>query len=1153
MIEEPPKPPVVDPEEEREIAEAVAVERAAELSEKEFPPTVYTVGSADEKPKKQKRLAKGQGVAKSKKEVPQYPIEFEGVNPPKSIWENRYIGLGKHPIPDTTPQQFTTGILHLCGRGHKEAPVPVMFVSPCVLSEEVSSRVSTKPMMARGASGNFLLDRLEKIGIGEQDWYYTAIAKYVKHKAKLNQQDINWGLAALEDEINFLKPRIIVCFGKVVFDFFIGHKKFKVADVQGAFFYHEKYQCQIYLMDSPNVATYKPEFRDRFETDLQQIKHAIDADRGVVRATVPLHYEVITNARQLSGLMARLLVQKVCLMSVDAEWHGHTAWGGNLRGFQFCWAPGRAAYIRFRNEKMEYVFDVPMETVQQILAPVFNNPAMRFIGHNGAADIPWMDNHLGIIVYKKFAFDTLFAQHTVNEYADLKLERLSVKFTDLGRYDIPLMLWKKSNKFDEKNEPGYGRVPGEILEPYGLRDVDTTFRCYFPLYKQLTKAGLLKYYNEFLLPFVTDGFYELMQCGLPINIEALNEMREVFADNQKKLLHAFIIEVANEAYDKLRNVIRNLTSAEGPEYGEQAATEIIDLIKTHDREAVAQADELFNALLCPANGTKLEVAGERITPATAKERYYPLFQHASEVHAFKIDSTLHLRRWLFDVKGLIPIKTTKRNGIQLAWSKVLQLDAKQRAELNPVPAADKGTLKIYAEQDPLVAQIQELKSVGNILKAFLGGIEDEDGLDKGCERGLHKWIQPDGKIHANFSLTETARPRTWNPNVLNWPKAVTKPIEKGFERIAQAEVAVLRKKYEAIPVENEADRNAIEAEIQRQMKKPTSLRANVQAPEGFCIIDMDLKTAEVVALAYQANDENMIRVLTEPDTQFARIDKENPKKVVRIAFNENENIPPEAWDESLIVSMNDPRILRHPDGSIMHPKRDLHWEMGCGVVGKPREKCDERLVRDGCGKVGNFSIPYGASAGSLNRLIEINTGIKPDDSTGKDMISAWCKRYAIADAFLQSMEGIVIKPGWWRSLSGRVRHFEYASIMDINEFSTYQKKGILQGLARQSRNFPMQELVAATTGKALLMFIEERRKLQLRSQIGILLYDAMTAFVPLTEAKVAEKLLRECLTTRCQWDTAGGRFNFEVDTSIGFRWGVKPSKEEKKLIESYMQ
>ena len=126
------------------------------------------------------------------------------------------------------------------------------------------------------------------------------------------------------------------------------------------------------------------------------------------------------------------------------------------------------------DDKLNYSFDRPIETVRQIIAPVFNDPTVKFIGHNASADMPWMYHHLGIEVYQKFTFDTLYAQHTVNEYADLKLERLAIRYTDLGRYDFELQQWKKSHGFDDKREEGYGRVPDGILIPYACKDVDTT-------------------------------------------------------------------------------------------------------------------------------------------------------------------------------------------------------------------------------------------------------------------------------------------------------------------------------------------------------------------------------------------------------------------------------------------------------------------------------------------------------------------------------------------------------------------------------------------------------------------------------------------------------------------------------------------------------
>lgn len=187
------------------------------------------------------------------------------------------------------------------------------------------------------------------------------------------------------------------------------------------------------------------------------------------------------------------------------------------------------------------------------------------------------------------------------------------------------------------------------------------------------------------------------------------------------------------------------------------------------------------------------------------------------------------------------------------------------------------------------------------------------------------------------------------------------------------------------------------------------------------------------------------------------------------------------------------------------------------------------------------------------RMIESNTGRKPDGSVGDMMIQAWRKRYPQAAEFGEYMESIVLEPGYWRSLSGRVRHFALATLDEVKEYDHRRKSSLRSGLSRQARNFPEQELVAATTAKALVLFTRERDQLQLASRVGLLLYDAMTAFSLLEQVRPTADLLRSCLTERCRWKAKGGEFNFEVDTSIGFRWGVKPNKKEKALIESFMQ
>ena len=168
------------------------------------------------------------------------------------------------------------------------------------------------------------------------------------------------------------------------------------------------------------------------------------------------------------------------------------------------------------------------------------------------------------------------------------------------------------------------------------------------------------------------------------------------------------------------------------------------------------------------------------------------------------------------------------------------------------------------------------------------------------------------------------------------------------------------------------------------------------------------------------------------------------------------------------------------------------------------------------------------------------------------MVEAYKTKYPDAAKFLSDMEVCVQTPGYYRSISGRVRHFFYAELTDIQEISQYQLSGVLSPLSRQARNFPMQELVAATTGKALLRFIDERNKLGLKARVGLVLYDAMTVFAPLEEAKVASELLKNCLTTWCPWTVKGRTFSFEVDASYGKRLGVKLTKQEKEKYGKYI-
>lgn len=1085
-----------------------------------------------------------------------YRMDFDGHNPPSSVWKNHRIGDRLYyPQHSKVPVK---GILHLAGRGNPKAPV--LFISASVWKEEITDNTMGAPQALKGTAGTLFMRNLERLGFLKDDWRYTYLVKYSLEKFKdFRPMDARWGTPALVDEITLGEPKIIVCLDKQPFDWIMEReakrnntkfRKYKLREIQGAWFDSREFNARVYVMDSIGTPLWRPECLERFLLDLKEVFYELEVTRGVQRIQVVQDYVVIRKHTELIRFMHDEILDKdIEEVAVDCEWHGQTAYGGRLRSFQICPAPGRAAYVRLMDEKLKYDFDRPPETVRQIMSAMTRQRVrdpetgkerwkLRFIGHNASADMPWLDHQVGIDVYQRFCFDTMYAQHTINEYSDLKLERLALRYTDLGRYDLEMTIWKKNHKFDEEDNEGYGKVPDKIIIPYAQRDADATLRIKKDLIVHLRYYSQYAYYERLLLPFVTDGFYEMMDCGLPINLAFLDEMRETFTRNQKILIREFRKEVSKEA----NTILMAAMQKHDPDNWGDVYLEIQNLCDAAWNDELQQV-ELTHRAIAQARETFKMFMGQKQLAATL-----PLFEHKVNAPMFNMNSPSHLKGWLFDAKKLRPIKTTKLNGIQLSWDKVLAIEnSMKRSEYQP--SVDKQVLKVYAENHPIVAQLQELKTTATIVKSFLRG-PDETGK----EQGLHKWIQqPDGRIHANFSLTETARPRAWKPNILNWPKAITRPIEAAFRRVNRV---LCQEEYFTLKAQGLSPLE-IKTRVMGLKTTPNVLRANVQAPPGWINIDGDLKSAEIVALFFQSMDQNGMRVVMDADTQFARTDWKNEKKYLRIAYNENSAYPESEWDPKLVVPMNDPRLIRTLDGKLVHPKRDLHWEIGEVVAGKPREKCDERMHRDGCGKVGNFSIPYGAAGPLLERLIEANTGKKPAPGTGDRMISAWKLRYPQATKFLEHMEEIVTDPGYWISLSERVRHFQLATLKYETEGGDRGYISIASSLRRQARNFPMQELVAATTSTALIKFIAERRRLQMQARIGVLLYDAITAFCPLTEVKATTELLKKCLT-EIIWPMdrkkpEAGTFHFDVDVTYSFRWGVKLTPAEQLRLQPYLE
>lgn len=541
--------------------------------------------------------------------------------------------------------------LWICGTGNKDARV--MFLAPNVLEEEASTvtklsygkETSRTPKLLDCGHG-VLLQRLAlREGIKLNDCWYTTIIKYLpedkRHRSKPPKTLIDEAWPYIEAEIERVQPDIIVAVGKLAFDQLVDFKA-KEADICGAWFYSKTYKAKIYMI--PHITQVaKPEKYERYVIDFRAIKTMLDGSENV--EDLQPNTTVVRNSNELKDLVRMLQANNSTVLSVDCEWEGNQHVDGKLRSLQIAWNETDAAYIRFMDDKLNYVFDVSYAEAGKILAEWCDRPEVKYIGHHVSADLMWMSHWLGLSWYKKAIFDTEFALQCCDESLDLGLDMLALRYTNFGKYDWDLIWWRKQHP--DKRGNGYGLVPDDILIPYGIRDVLTVYRAWGPIAAWLERQDLSTYYNEILNPFVTDVFTFFGLKGLPIDRTRMDTMRDLYQWAKRELERNFSSIMAEEAERLLEQAVR---TAVAQNKSELDVTIAVKLCKSLVQDG------------------KVNAAREQLQAFVGPAKWFDVldtFDHFVIAPDFNIRSKPQMQRWLFDVKKYTPVKSTanKAEGI----------------------------------------------------------------------------------------------------------------------------------------------------------------------------------------------------------------------------------------------------------------------------------------------------------------------------------------------------------------------------------------------------------------------------------------------------------------------------------------------------------
>jgi hypothetical protein len=196
------------------------------------------------------------------------------------------------------------------------------------------------------------------------------------------------------------------------------------------------------------------------------------------------------------------------------------------------------------------------------------------------------------------------------------------------------------------------------------------------------------------------------------------------------------------------------------------------------------------------------------------------------------------------------------------------------------------------------------------------------------------------------------------------------------------------------------------------------------------------------------------------------------------------------------------------------------------------------------------SSAYGASPSSLERKIESDTGVKPEEGVGQKGLDAIKARQPRATEFLEEMANTPKTKGYYRAASGRIRH---CLLHGAGSGVGWRVRNSLESaLGRELKNFPMQESVAATAARACAYAHFLYMKLGLRARVMMCLYDSLVSISPLEERFIVQRIHDVVMSEVNTWtyDDAYGRrtLQYGVDNEFNYRWSTRPTKDEQRQL-----
>lgn len=179
----------------------------------------------------------------------------EFIKADRAIIKDKYI---LHKLNDMIGEVNACGACSLVGGVH---PLPAFGKTPkfMVVTDCPNFSEDREGRMMKGEGGDYVKRAILDAGMTLQDGYFTSLVKSMKNGKFLTNEQINGCTKYLQQEIELLKPPVIVVLGNAAVKYFVPGEKAKPQDLMGRVFYSKELDANIVIGLNPALCHFTPE------------------------------------------------------------------------------------------------------------------------------------------------------------------------------------------------------------------------------------------------------------------------------------------------------------------------------------------------------------------------------------------------------------------------------------------------------------------------------------------------------------------------------------------------------------------------------------------------------------------------------------------------------------------------------------------------------------------------------------------------------------------------------------------------------------------------------------------------------------------------------------------------------------------------------